>query len=163
MRFKGNRHDTKLSPDSFARIFPSIARAINSGSAAKENDMAKRKSDSGDAGDFLEPDPERSPIATLPADAEPNEQGVFFPELDDTAEHKAILSLTKKLIKIKDERKEALTESKTQEDKIQSDLVAKMHAAGIKQFRYKGVEAKIKANSEKVKAKFVVDEPSESE
>lgn len=95
------------------------------------------------------------------------EQEVLFPELDDSPEHKKILSLAKKLKKIRDERKEALTESKAQEDKVQEDLVGAMHEAKIECFRVevKGtvIEAKIKPRSEKVAVKISTSEDGDED
>jgi len=92
-------------------------------------------------------------------------QEVLFPELSDSPEHKKILSLARKLRKIRDSRKEALNESKAKEDETQQDLAESMHAAGIEAFRHvdRGVviEAKIKPHSEKVAVKVSTEDDDE--
>lgn len=93
------------------------------------------------------------------------EHAVMFPELDDSPEHKKILKLAKSLKKIRDERKEALVQSKEKEDKIQEDLVAAMHEAKVIQFRHVAngttIEAKIKPHSEKVAVKISAEDDEE--
>jgi hypothetical protein len=99
------------------------------------------------------------------------DQTILFPELDDSPEHKKILKLSTALKKIRDERKEALTESKDKEDGIQTDLVTAMHKAGIDAFRQEiggtVIEVRIKPSSEKVAVKIKAsdddDEDDDSE
>jgi len=85
----------------------------------------------------------------------------MFPELDDSPEHKKILKTAKALIKIREDRAEALNESKTKEDETQAALVEMLHAAGITKFRHESVEVEIKPRSEKVKAKMIVPAPED--
>jgi hypothetical protein len=85
---------------------------------------------------------------------EDDNQEVMFPELDDSPEHKDILKRAKRLINIRDKRKEALVESKAKEDAEQKVLVEAMHKANLTGFNHKGVKVEIVESSEKVKAKL---------
>ncbi len=85
-------------------------------------------------------------------------QAFIFPELDSSPAHKNILKLAKKLKKVRDMRKEALNESKAEEDKTQESLVGAMHEAGLTAFKHDSIEVKIKPKSEKVTVKMVADD-----
>jgi hypothetical protein len=91
------------------------------------------------------------------------EQAVMFPELDDSAEHKAIIKAAKKLQKIRSERAETLRGSKEQEEKAEADLVEKLHASNITKFRHESIQVELQARAERVKIKIELDDDEEQE
>ncbi len=90
-------------------------------------------------------------------------QTFAFPELDSSPAHKNILKLAKKLKKVRDMRKEALNDSKQEEDKTQEALVGAMHECGLTAFKHDSIEVKIKPKSEKVSVKMVADDEDDGD
>lgn len=83
------------------------------------------------------------------------EQQDLFPELDDTnPAHKALLKACRAFYKAKADRDTLLKENKAHVEGLHDRLLAMMHEADIKKFRFKDITAQITATREKVQVKL---------
>jgi len=92
------------------------------------------------------------------------EQGNMFPDLDmKKADEKALASIAKKWIKIRDERSDYLTDAKEKEDEAHDKMVEQAKALKIERFTISGREITIEHKDKaKVKASKVDKEDDDT-
>lgn len=89
-------------------------------------------------------------------------QQVIWPELDDSAEHKAVMSAAKKFHRCKQERLEVLGQLKEKQDNAELRLIGLMHENKLTKFKHKGLEVEISDGREKATVRTDDDSDDES-